>query len=287
MIKIQRFQLHELVAAVTILCLFFYLLLVQPRNYHCAPATHSHCVGNLKQLGTIVALYESANQGVRPGPQPLGENIVNVSWDRPLAIQMGVTFKETGIFEPVARLTIENIKRSSNRELYIFSCPKDPQSDAGGRIVPLVPGSLVDGMASGAGVCRSYSLNLGSGQEDGVAANASAIPATKIQSAAGTVYLIENHGYATVFGQANIANDTTIVCSREGGVVPADAFNNHRVRMHRYRNELKPRFNVLMYDGHVEFFDQASMLAQRDQLLQYRKDNKTPAPATTATEVAK
>jgi prepilin-type processing-associated H-X9-DG protein len=285
MIKIQRFQLHELVAAVTLLCLFFYLLLIQPRIYHCAPATQSACTGNLKQLGTASVLYEGDNRGTRPGPQPMGENIAEVSWDRMLAIQVGASLKGAGLYEPVAKLTIENVKHSYNSVSSVFICQKDPKYAKGGRIVPLVPGSLADGMASGNGICRSYSLNLGSGQEDGVATNASAIPLKNIESAAGTVYLIENHGCATVFGQANIANDTTIVCPRAGGIVPADAFNNPQVRMHG--NKLKPQFNVLMYDGHVEFFDLASMLAQRDQPMQYRKDNKTPAPATTATEVAK
>jgi prepilin-type processing-associated H-X9-DG protein len=192
------------------------------------------------------------------------------SWDRPLAIQMGANIT---IHAPFDSLTVQPT-HPSVKVLQTFTCPKDPQRN-GARMVPLVPGSFADGMADGNGICRSYVLNLGSGnsmigKDDGVSANADAIPVVKIDSGAGTVFLIESHGYATVFGQANIANDTTIVGSRDGIFKPADAFTNPSVvPMHGKKS--KPLINALMYDGHVESIESTYLIANGCELMQYIK----------------
>ncbi len=280
MIKLQRFRSYDLVAVVVCVLLVFTLCVSQPRSPH--RAAQSNCTGCLKQLGNAGALYEGDNAEVRPGPQPLGETVVEVSWDRPLAIQMGASLGIAGIREPVANLTWTP-RHAAGKILATFTCPADPLGlDAGARIVPVVPGSFADGTASGIGICRSFVLNLGSGnlagQDDGLATTAAAIPIAKIESGAGTVAVIESHGYATVFGQRNIANDTTIVCSKAGSVVPADAFINRQAPMHGVRK--KPRVNALMYDGHVEVLEQGTIIANGGQVMQYLKAGRTPTPAT-------
>ncbi len=269
MIKIQRFHVYDLSAIVVIVGLWFFFIMTHPDLCRAKRKSGlSNCTGDLKQLGTAAALYEGDNPGSYPGPQPLGPGMVRISWDRSLAIQMGATLK---IDESVERQTL-NPPHPDVKILKTFSCPKDHQL-RGARNLPLTPGSLIDGMADGPGICRSYTLNLGTGnldgQDDGIAPAAAAIPKAKIESMAGTVFLIENHAYATVFGQRNIANDTTLVCTKAGKVVPADAFTNPLVLMHGVQS--KPLVNSLMFDGHAEVLEQAAVVADDGLLMQYKK----------------
>lgn len=267
MIRIQRFRIYDLVAVATLLSLFLFLLFFQMQwPFAKSKRGLSYCTYNLKQLGHAAALYEGDSGGDRPGPQPCGTEII--SWDRPLAIQMGMNLGIAGIDEPLAALTVKPL-HPAGKMLAVFTCPDDEQR-RGGCMMPRQPGSMADGMAKGIGICRSYSLNLGSGNlaglDDGIVSTAAAIPRKKIESAAGTVCLIENPAYATVFGQRNIDNDMTIKCTKgEWGinhqgvqVIPKDAFWNSQILVHGVRNY--PRVNALMYDGHVEVFEQASVI---------------------------
>jgi prepilin-type processing-associated H-X9-DG protein len=289
MIKIQRFRSYDLVAIVVCVLLVFTLCISQPRlSRSTYKAFQSNCACNMKQLGNAGALYEGYNAGVRPGPQPLGENLLVVAWDRPLAIQMGARLGLAKVYEPVVNLTSVP-SHTAFKTLVTFICPADTQAK-GARIVPAIPGSFADGTADGTGICRSYVLDLGSGnlvagKDDGIAATAAAIRLAKIESAAGTVNLIESHGYATVFGQRNIANDTTIVCTKIGGVVPADAFTNPLARMHGVKSY--PRVNALFYDGHVEIIEQSSIIADGGQVMQYIKGDEPLASTTQAGGPAK
>ncbi len=275
MIKIQRFQFYELVTALVLVLLFGFLLLTRPDPRVPRRASLSNCTGNVKQLGNACALYEGDNQGDRPGPQPWGQANPLISWDRPLAIQMGAGLKTD---DPLASLT-KKPPHASCKTLMTFTCPADPQGQ-GAKLEP-ASGSLADGTASGTGICRSYTLNLGSGnlagKNDGIAATDKAVPVAKVESGAGTVSFIENQGYATVFGQRNLANDTTIVCTRDGKVIPVDAFTNAAVPMHGVK--FRPRFNVLMYDGHVEVMEQACVTANGGEFMQYLKDEASAGEA--------
>ena len=283
MVKIQRFRTYDLAAILVLFGLFFFYMLTMPRlSIAKTKARLSNCTGNLKQLGTASVLYASDNNGCLPGPQPWGASHPANSWDRPLACQMGVGGEIYKI--PVADLTFMHFRKT----LMTFTCPQDWQR-GGGRIVPEHPGSLEDGVANGPGICRSYSLNLGTGnlvtgQDDGISRDAREIPVAKIESAAGTAFLVENHGYATVFGQANIANDTTIACTRKGEILPVDAFTNPQVRMHGIPNH--SRGNVLMHDGHVELKEQASLANDGVMVLQYLKGDPS-ASAKPAQGVAR
>ena len=277
MIRIQRFRMYDLVAVVVILLLFFSLWTTQPMlSRSKAKATQSNCSAQLKQLGTAASIYMGDNNGNCPGPQPLGATIARVSWDRELAVYLGASLN--GCDEPIARLTkIPPI--GADKTLATFTCPADPLRK-GARMIPEVPGSFADGMASGPGICRSYVLNLGTGnlagRNDGIVATATAIPSAKVISAAGTVFLIESHGYATVFGQANIANDTTIVCSSKGKLLPVDAFTNPLAPMHGHK--ANSRCNALMHDGHMELLEQATVVGNDGMVMQYSKDGDLPGP---------
>jgi hypothetical protein len=231
----------------------------------------SACTNNLQQLGRASALYGIDNMGIRPGPQPLGMDFPGISWDRSLAIYVGLKLGPAGIRESLANLTnTQCVARSFD----IFSCTHEPLVD-GARLVPEVPGALADGMAAGNGICRSYTMNLGSGNlvagvDDGIAPAANAIPLTKIEVGSGTVHLIENQGYATVFGQRCIANDTYITCDKSTGIVsPRDAFANRLVPMHG--TKAKPQASAVMHDGHAEVFDQAGISANHGKIMQYVK----------------
>ena len=248
-------------------------VMMMPAVRHHPSSTLDLCGNKLKHLGLAAAIYGCDNEGDRPGPQPMGIEIPGVSWDRSLAIYRGANLGQAGIYEPLDNLT-KILPSTALKTLAIFNCPIDAQAK-GGRLIPLIPGSLADGMASGKGICRSYVLNLGIGNPaDGIAPTADAVPAKKISSAAGTVYLIESHGYATVFGQRNIANDTTMTCSNTGGMIPQDAFTNPLVPMHG--SAINPRVNALMHDGHVEVLDQKEITANGGQIMQYVKEAKAP-----------
>jgi prepilin-type processing-associated H-X9-DG protein len=273
MIKIQRFRICDLVTIAVLLVLFSFLLFSQPRRGR-GHASLSNCTGNLKQLGNAGALYEGDNEGGRPGPQPMGMAISKVSWDRLLAIQMGAALGIAGVYEPVDNLATPH---TASKTLATFTCPQENLKLPGARIVLKVPGSFADGTAGGPGICRSFTLNLGSGnlvaaQDDGIAATANVIPLAKVESGAGTVCLIENHGYATAFGQRNIANDTTIVGTKAGVVVPKDAFTNASEPMHGTKT--RPRVNALMYDGHVEVLEQDAVVASGCQIMQYGREGQ-------------
>ena len=280
MIKIQRFSTSDVVIVWVLLLLLLYCLTPQISRSKIRPQM-SKCTGNLKQLGNAGALYEGDNAGVRPGPLPMGQRVVEVSWDRPLAIQMGARLGSAGVYEPVANLT-QKPAHAASKTLAVFTCPADPQV-RGARMVPVVPGSFADGTADGAGICRSYVLNLGTGSPEDVSATASVIPVAKIESA-GTVCLIESHGYATIFGQRNIANDTTIVCSKAGSV-PADAFANPLAPMHGLKS--KPWLLALFYDGHVEVLGQSTITADGGLVMQYIKSGGTPTAETQMGDPAK
>ena len=243
----------------------------------------SNCIGVMQSICTAGALYGGDNQGLLLGPQPLGVGIPDVSWDRPLAIQMGANLGNAGVHEPLSSFTSTH---PAFKTLRNFSCPQDPLV-TGARFIPGVPGSFADGTAAGTGICRSYMMNLGSGNlvpgsDNGISTTANAIPVSKIVSAAGTAFLIESQGYATVFGQRNLANDTYLTCDATGAVTPSDALSNPLVLMHiveakpllgvpRFWVKPKQCFSVLMHDGHAEQLDQAAITADKGKIMHYIK----------------
>jgi prepilin-type processing-associated H-X9-DG protein len=270
--SMKRFNLIELgIVVVSILVLL--AMLMPATSKAKKKATHSNCRGNLKQLGNASFLYESDNKGQWAGPQPLGATVDAVSWDRMLGIQMGAIL--VSIDEPLATLT-KTPPHAACKTLMTFTCPADVLRE-GARSIPVVPGSPADGTAAGTGICRSYVMNLGTGNlagnADGIATTANAIPVSQaVVSAAGTVYLIESHAYATVFGQRNLANDTYMTCNRAGRLAPPDVLSNSLMPRHDTNaSPKKKKINILMYDGHVEMLDEALFMADKGQIMQYVK----------------
>ena len=279
----KRVTFIEVIAIISLLFIVAVLLLPMLQRAKCHGCGMSNCTGYMKQLGTAGALYGGDNQGLLTGPQPFGVGIPEISWDRPLAIQMGANLGKTGVHEPLSTFTSTH---PAIKTLRGFSCPQDPLV-TGARSIPVVPGSFADGTAAGTGICRSYVLNLGSGNlvpgtDDGISTTANAIPVNKVVSAAGTAFLIESQGYATVFGQRNLANDTYMTCDAKGNLIPQDAFTNSLALMHGAKPKSrfsfscfvpkpKPRVNVLMHDGHSELLDQTTITAGKGMIMQYIK----------------
>jgi prepilin-type processing-associated H-X9-DG protein len=263
----------EAIAVVAGIGILGAILLPFLQQKHTGPVRRPPCQCNLIQLTTAAAFYEGDNAGVRPGPQPMGVGIPEVSWDRPLALWNGANLGKAGVYKPLDSLTKALLPRDAVLSLASFSCPTDALRK-GARSVPVTSGSFADGTAAGKGICRSYVMSLGTGNlvagtDDGITPTANAVPAKKIESAAGTVYLIESHGYATVFGQRSIANDTYMICDKTGAVNPKDAFTNPLAPMHGAKT--KPQVNALMYDGHVEALDPETITANGGKIMQYVK----------------
>jgi prepilin-type processing-associated H-X9-DG protein len=264
-ICMKRFTRIELVVVLLFIVIVLVILLPPPLQKAKAKSNMPGCHTNLRQLGNAGALYEGDNQGARPGPQPLGISVAEVSWDRLLALQKGAKLGDAWVYEPLANLTQKPEHAEVKHCLVGFSCPLDLRRAGAHLTSPLTPGVHI---------ARSYTLNLGSGNrvagvDDGIAFAADAIPVSKVESGAGTVNLVDNQVHATVFGQKNRMGDTVMTCSKQGVLDPVDSFITPRVLMHGSKK--KPQVNVLMYDGHVEILDQTMITADGGKIMQYIK----------------
>lgn len=248
--KIQRFQMSDLLVVLVCLGLLLWLGMgCYRRSTHYSYS--SNCTGQLKQLGAAGALYTGDNAGSLPGPQPWGPAVVDLSWDKPIALQMGAAIR------PGELLLTERMFDSAHpavRTLKNFTCPQDPEATATWMTT------------------RSYSENLGDGlAATGIEPNSDKIPVSKVLTAAGTAWLVENYAGATGFGAANAVGDTALDIAR---VDSAYDRYGHDLRKNlwgfRYGNKI-PRVNVLMHDGHVELLRKDDLSSGHPEILKYVK----------------
>ena len=255
--KIQRFRMVELIAVLVCMGLLIFGLLGLSffQKYQiCQPCNIAeNCVGHMKMLGTAGYLYAADNAQNLPGPQPMGPGIPQVSWDRPILMQLADhSMSRADFYAPVTTFDDSKPYRMS---LWNFTCPYDP-----------------DGRATSV-TTRSYSENLGDATAaTGIEPTADKIPSSKVISPAGTAWLVENRPGATVFGAANAASDTWIDISRIDSVYDGVHCSGVKFWICGYKFEKRESgVNVLMHDGHVELLGKKSLSSSHPEVMKYTK----------------
>jgi prepilin-type N-terminal cleavage/methylation domain-containing protein/prepilin-type processing-associated H-X9-DG protein len=267
--QMKKFTLIELLVVIAIIAILAAMLLPALQKAK-QKAQQSNCTANMKQLGNAGALYDSDNMANRPGPDPMGISATDPTcgWDKPLAIQLGANIL------PYELMTVYTRANGAAKTLGVYSCPADPQHAGASGVAgePLVAGLQLN---------RSYSLNLGDmSAARGILVTATSIPTSKVESGAGTIWMVENQAGATCFGQAvgvgtpGTAGDTVVgfvidptpnpLLDTTGVVFTTGA------AMHGTKT--KPRMNALMFDGHVEILESTTLMSNDGQWMQYIKN---------------
>ena len=248
-------ELIAVLVCVGLLLSFLLIRLCQNYRFHPAPGIATNCTGQLKQLGTAGALYGGDNKGNLPGPQPMGLGFPQVSWDKPIAVQMGANITPSEFYSPATTFDKAYPQRKTLKN---FTCQDD--LDEGATRV----------------TTRSYSENLGDATAaTGIEPSADKIPTSKVVVPAGTAWLIENHPGATTFGAPNAMSDTWIDIAHVDSVYGGGYAHGRMIIIRRpflivLVERKSSMSNVLMHDGHVECLDK-KVMSSYPEVLKYIK----------------
>jgi prepilin-type N-terminal cleavage/methylation domain-containing protein len=250
--KKRLFTLIELLVVIAIIAILAAMLLPALQKAK-SKAQQSTCVSNLKQFGSVAALYATDHRGTLPGTDPWKSGQCSVSWDDLFSLQLGVPLSVVQmlhspnypyIFMDSPSYT-SRVQMGLAKALEVFHCSADETE-------------FLNAAWDGYCIKRSYLLNSGE-----LGGNFVSIKSSIVKSAAGTVLMSEiaadstnRLGSPSDYSHWHSGNNISISNSlyqlawnqSHNGTVgssPAQMHNTLEV----------PRWNVVMHDGHVELCD--------------------------------
>jgi prepilin-type N-terminal cleavage/methylation domain-containing protein len=269
----RQFTLIELLVVIAIIAILAAMLLPALQKAK-QKAEQSNCTGNLKQMGEAAHIYDSQNQGTLPGCAPWGASgFGTVGWDDLYAQQMGVEMTPNQIFEYSLDVTTaagKGLLKSTDS----FCCPSDPLGPTytaywvGNHLAPKRSYvlNLYDIYSDWAGM-TSWIPNNNPGLSDVGMAGAFVIPNSLIESAAGTLHLIEAHR-GHVFGGGERWDMGCAYFYSSDSWLHSGTYKETKP-IHGTIQDYKR--NYLFHDGHTETLVRTEAEVKSSILWKYRK----------------